>query len=110
MPRPQLLQESGGAGGAAVALQFHYYYSSSRLKAGRVVGQLRDEALASRGPFQAGSLTLDAAALNALWDGLDRVDSLFWEVEGLERWKRSAASQEPPRIKSWWKVWAQAAE
>jgi hypothetical protein len=76
----------------------------------QVVGKLRDEAMESGEAFQSGSLTLDAAAPDALWDGLDRVDSLFWEVEGLERWKRSAASQEPPRTKSWWKVWAQAAE
>ena len=61
--------------------------------------------------FQVGDRALDAAALNAIWDGLDRVDSHFWEVEELERWKRSAASQaSPPRTKPWWKVWAQAAD
>ena len=57
-------------------------------------------------PFEAGSLALAlaAAALDELRDGLDRVDSLFWEVEGLERRKRSAAIQVPTRTKSWWKV------
>ena len=42
-----------------------------------VIGQLRDEVLASGKSFQVADLALDAAALNELWDGLDRVDTHF---------------------------------
>ena len=34
-----------------------------------VIGQLRDDALASGQPFQVADLALDAAALDELWDG-----------------------------------------
>ena len=46
----------------------------------QVVGQLRDEALETGEPFQVGGHALDAAALDALWDGLDRVDTHFWHA------------------------------
>ena len=83
-------------------------YRRDLLLARQVIGRLRDEALASGETFHVGNLALDAAALDTLWDGLDRVDSHFWEVEGIERWKRSIASQGlPPRAKPWWRVWAQ---
>ena len=48
-----------------------------------VVAQLRDQALASGEPFQVGTLALDAAALDALWDSLDGGDSHFHEGEVL---------------------------
>ena len=56
-------------------------YRRDLFLARQVVGQLRDEALETSTPFQVGNLTLDAAALDALWDGLDQVDSHFWQVE-----------------------------
>ena len=52
-----------------------------------------------------------AAALDGIWDGLDRVDSRFREVEslGLVRWNHAA--QDPlPRPDAWWKFWAKEAE
>ena len=66
-----------------------------------VIGQLRDEALASGETFQVADLALDAAALNERWDGLDRVDTHFWEEESLRRYmenrtfgiRRDAAQQ-----------------
>ena len=48
----------------------------------QVVAQLRDQAMEADEPFRVEDLTLDAAALDALWDGLDRVDSHFWHVAG----------------------------
>ena len=51
-----------------------------------VVGQLRDEALASGEPFQVADLALDATALDELWDGLDRVDTHFWKDESFRRY------------------------
>ena len=51
-----------------------------------VVGQLRDEALASGEPFQVADLALDATALDELWDGLDRVDTHFWKDEIFRRY------------------------
>ena len=39
---------------------------------------------------------LDAADLDALWDGLDRVDSHFWQVEELDRMRKSAQGGERP--------------
>ena len=48
----------------------------------QVIGRLRDEGLETGEPFQVGDRALDAAALDALWDGLDRVDSHFWHVAG----------------------------
>ena len=46
----------------------------------QVVAQLRDPAMEADEPLRVEDLTLDAAALDALWDGLDRVDSHFWHV------------------------------
>ena len=51
-----------------------------------VIGQLRDEALASGEPFQVADLALDATALDELWDGLDRVDTHFWKDESFRRY------------------------
>ena len=51
----------------------------------QVIGQLRDQALESGDTFHVGDRALDAAALDALWDGLGRVDSHFWQEEGLEQ-------------------------
>ena len=56
-----------------------------------VVGQLRDEALASGEPFQVADLALDATALDELWDGLDRVDTHFWKDESFHRYMESRA-------------------
>ena len=44
----------------------------------QVVASLRDQTLESGVAFHVGNLALDS-----LWDGLDRVDSHFWEVEEL---------------------------
>ena len=65
-----------------------------------VIAQLRDQALDSDEPFHVGDLAMDAAALDALWDGLDRVDSHFWHEESMERVRRNA--QERP-ARRWWK-------
>ena len=49
----------------------------------QVVGQLRDEARETGEPLQVGGHALDAAALDtldALWDGLYRVDTHFWHA------------------------------
>ena len=71
----------------------------------------RDRSLASGEPFQVADLALDAAALDELWDGLDRVDSHFWEMESLGRIRRDHAAQDPlPRPNAWWKFWAKEAE
>ena len=43
---------------------------------------------------QVGGLVLDAAALDELWDGLDRVDSHFWQEESFRRYMESG--REPP--------------
>ena len=48
----------------------------------QVIGRLRDEGLETGEPFRVGDRALDAAALDALWDGLDRVDSHCWHVAG----------------------------
>ena len=71
-----------------------------------VIGQLRDAALASGEPFQAADLALDAAALDELWDGLDRVDTHFWEEESYREYmeRRSEGSLAHPQ-RSWWKFW-----
>ena len=48
----------------------------------QVVAQPRNRAMEADGPSRIKDLTLDAAGLDALWDGLDRVDSHFWHVAG----------------------------
>ena len=71
-----------------------------------VIGQLRDDALETGTPFHVGNLALDTAALVKLWDGLDPVDTHFWEEENLRRYMESRA--EAPmaeRKKPWWKFW-----
>ena len=70
-----------------------------------MIGQLWDQALGSGEAFQVGDRALDAAALDALWDGLDRVDSHFWQVEELDRIRRNAQLRERAPD-PWWKVWA----
>ena len=55
----------------------------------QAIGGLRGQALESGAAFQVGPRALDAAALDGLWDGLDRVDSHFWQVEELGRLRRS---------------------
>ena len=54
-----------------------------------VIGQPRDKAMASGDPFQVADLALDAAALDDIWDGLDRVDSHFWEEKSFRRYMES---------------------
>ena len=54
-------------------------YRRHLLLARQVIAQLRDQAMESYEPFHVGDLSLDAAALDALWDGLDRVDTCFWK-------------------------------
>ena len=54
-------------------------YRRDLLLARQVIAQLRDAAMETRTPFHVGNLALDAAALDTLWDGLDRVDIHFWE-------------------------------
>ena len=54
-----------------------------------VIGQPREDALASGQPFQVAGLILDAAALDDLWDGLDRVDTHFWKEESFRRYRES---------------------
>ena len=70
----------------------------------RVIAQLRDQALDSDEPFHLGDRTLDAAALDALWDGLDRVDTHFWKEEGFRQYMASRAKPQPAvRPRPWWK-------
>ena len=47
-------------------------YRRDLFLARQVIGQLRDQALESGKAFQVGNGALDAADLDALWDGLDR--------------------------------------
>ena len=67
---------------------------------------LGDRPVAGRGavqrePFQVAVLNLDAAALDALWDELGRMDTHFWKEESLRRYmenrtfgiRRDAAQQ-----------------
>ena len=75
-------------------------YWRDLLLARQVIAQLRDHALDSDEPFHVGDLTLEAAALDALWDGLDRVDSHFWHEENMERIRRNARERPARR---WWK-------
>ena len=60
-----------------------------------VIGQLRDPALATREPFQVGDLALDAAALDDIWDSLDRGDTHFWEDESFRRYMESRSEALP---------------
>ena len=46
-------------------------YRRDLYRARLVIAQMREEALASREPFQVADLALDDAALDELWDGLD---------------------------------------
>ena len=48
-------------------------YRRDLYRARQVVGKLRDDAMESGDVFQVGDRALDVAALDALWDGLDRV-------------------------------------
>ena len=66
----------------------------------QVVAQLRDRAREADQPFHVGDRALDAAALDALWDGLDRVDTHFWHEEHLGRVRLEA--QERPSRRWWW--------
>ena len=71
-----------------------------------MIGQLRLEATASGKSFQGADLALDAAALDELWDGLDRVDTHFWEEESFLRYMDSGSEIPPAGAKrSWWKFW-----
>ena len=47
-------------------------YQRDLHRARPVIAQLRDEALETGTPFHVGNLALDPAALDELWDGLDR--------------------------------------
>ena len=51
-------------------------------------------------------LALDAAALDDIWDGLDRVDTHFWENESFRRYMESR-SEAPPAESHlpWWRFW-----
>ncbi len=69
----------------------------------QVIGQLRDQALECGDTFHIGDRALDAAALDALWDGLERVDSHFWQGRGLERMHRDPQHQGQPQH-WWWRV------
>ena len=70
----------------------------------QVIGQLRDQALESGDTFHVGDRALDAATLDALWDGLDRVDSHFWHAEGLEQMHRDPQHRGQPQ-RCWWRFW-----
>ena len=71
-----------------------------------VTGQLRDQAMASREPFQVADLGLDSAALDALWNGLDRVDNHFWEEESFRRYMESREEALPAGTqRPWWRFW-----
>ena len=61
-----------------------------------MIGQLRDQALESGYTFQVGPRALDTADLDALWDGLDRVDSHFWQAEELDHIRGNAQHWERP--------------
>ena len=59
-------------------------YRQNLFLARQLIAVLRDRALESGEPLHVGDLAFDAAALDALWDGLDRLDSHFWHME--KRW------------------------
>ena len=69
-------------------------YRRDLYRARLVICQLRDEVMDSGEPFQVGGQALDAAAPDALWDGLNRVDTHFWHEESLEG---SGATTPSPR-------------
>ena len=47
-----------------------------------------------------GDRTFDTAGLDALWDGLDRVDSHFWHMENA-----GMARTPTTRQRTWWRFW-----
>ena len=73
-------------------------YRRDLLLARQVIAQLRDQAMEAGEPFHVGDLAIDA-----MWDGLDRVDSHFWHEEGMERVRRNAHPAERP-ARRWWRV------
>ena len=81
-------------------------YRRDLYRARLVIGQLRDEVLASGKPFQVGGLALDAADLDELWDGLDRIDSRFWK-EASYRQHMERRSEIPTSCikRPWWQFW-----
>ena len=59
-----------------------------------------------QGPFQVADLGLDSAALDALRNGLDRVDNHFWEEESFRRYMESREEALPAGTqRPWWKFW-----
>ena len=51
-------------------------------------------------------LALDAAALDDLWDGLDRVDTHFWKAESFRRYMESRSESLPAESqRPWWRFW-----
>ena len=73
----------------------------------RVIAQLRDQALDSDEPFHLGDRTLDAAALDALWDGLDRVDTHFWNEASFRQYMASRAkNRQTGTQRPWWRFWS----
>jgi hypothetical protein len=71
-------------------------YRRDLFLARQVIGQLRDQALESGDSFHVENRTFDAADLDALWDGLDRVDSHFWQVEELDACARAPKAENGP--------------
>ena len=72
-----------------------------------VIGQLRDDAQESGEPFHVADLALDAAALDELWDGLDRIDSHFWnDVESRQQMMHRSENSPPGGRSTWWKFWS----
>lgn len=80
-------------------------YRRDLYRARLVIGQLRDEVPASGEPFQVADLALDAAALDELWDCLDRIDSHFWKEGDFRRYMESRRETVP--LRPWWKFWGQ---
>ena len=80
-------------------------YRRDLLLARQVIAQLRDQAMEAdeapprRGPGPGRSRP------RRLWDGLDRVDTHFWHVDGLERLRHNAHT-EGRRARRWWRVWS----
>ena len=66
-------------------------YQRDLHRARLVIGQLREDALDSWEPFHVGNLVLDAAALDELWDGLDRMDTHFWKEASFRQYMESRA-------------------
>ena len=81
-------------------------YRRDLLLARQVIGRLRDDALETGTPFHVGNLALDAEGLDALWDGLDRIDTHFWHAESFHPHMESRT--EAPRAerqRPWWQFW-----